>query len=125
MRTLSNPSAQMSLVSVLLPPKCLTSPFELRGPCYKMTSRHTELVISEMPGVHFFPGSPEHSLSGNQHGYLQWQKALVGTPGVYPCRPLPPTTMTTHGCYASFPPSLLSPNSSKCTVLGFLQQIQS
>lgn len=75
MRTLSNSSSQMSLVSVFLPPKCFTSPFELRGPCYKMTSRCTELVISEMPGVHFFPGGPEHSLSGNQRGYLQWQKA--------------------------------------------------
>lgn len=75
MRTLSNSSSQMSLVSVFLPPKCLTSPFELRGPCYKMTSRYTELVISEMPRVHFFPGGPEHSLFGNQLGYLQWQKA--------------------------------------------------
>lgn len=75
MRTLSNPSSQMSLVSVFLPPKCLTSLFELRGPCYKMTSKYTELVISEMPGVHFFPGGPEHSLSGHQLGYLQWQKA--------------------------------------------------
>ena len=40
-----------------------------------MTSRYTELVISEMPRVHFFPGGPEHSLFGNQLGYLQWQKA--------------------------------------------------
>lgn len=87
-----------------------------------MTSKYTELVISEMPGVHFFlvvqnilclDTSLAYCSGRRPPGWDSWSVSM----------PTTPSCDNDHaGRYASFPPSLLSPSSSKCTILGFLNR---
>lgn len=90
------------------PPECLILPSELGSPSYKMISRCIECpqdyCFQKCHGFIFFPGGPEHSLSENQLGYLQRQKApwLEPLKGIHAGHLLL-WQQSCKGCYTSLP----------------------